>query len=115
MFATAIILQYIVSGVYWIELRLRILPLSWMAIGLLLAGGAGAIGALANEPFLSSRVWHGRLPGIGEIHLSSVLMFDLGVYLVVVGATVLMLIAIAHQSLRSHSREYQAGEVARWK
>ena len=115
VFATAIILQYIVSGVYWIELRLRILPLSWMAIGLLLAGGAGAIGALANEPFLSSRVWHGRLPGIGEIHLSSVLMFDLGVYLVVVGATVLMLIAIAHQSLRSHSREYQAGEVARWK
>ena len=28
VFATAIILQYIVSGVYWIELRLRILPLS---------------------------------------------------------------------------------------
>ena len=28
VFATAIILQYIVSGVVWVELRLRILPLS---------------------------------------------------------------------------------------
>ena len=29
-----------------------------------------------------------------------VLLFDLGVYMLVVGATVLMLVAIAHQSLR---------------
>ena len=116
VFATAIILQYIVSGVVLVEARLRILPLSWMAIGLLFAGGAGVAGALLNEPFLSSQVWHGHLPGVGDIHLSSVLVFDIGVYLAVVGATVLMLIAIAHQSLRRYSREQQAGEVAaRWK
>ena len=30
---------------------------------------------------------------------------DLGVYLLVVGATVLMLVAIAHQSLRSQPRK----------
>jgi multicomponent K+:H+ antiporter subunit A len=35
------------------------------------------------------------------LHLSSVLAFDLGVYMLVVGATMLMLIALAHQSLRS--------------
>jgi len=29
-----------------------------------------------------------------------VLLFDIGVYMVVVGATVLMLVAIGHQSLR---------------
>ena len=115
VFATAIILQYIVSGVVWVELRLRILPLSWMALGLLCAGAAGIAGALAGEPFLSSQTWHGEVPGIGQIHLSSVLVFDMGVYLVVVGATVLMLIAIAHQSLRRHSREHQASEVVRWK
>ncbi len=38
---------------------------------------------------------------LGAIHLSSVLLFDLGVYLLVIGATVLMLVALAHQSLRS--------------
>jgi multicomponent K+:H+ antiporter subunit C len=43
------------------------------------------------------------LPLIGELHLSSVLLFDLGVYMLVVGATVLMLVAIAHQSLRART------------
>ncbi len=112
VFATAIILQYIVSGVNWIEARLRILPVNWMAIGLLGAGAAGIGAALAGEPFLSSQAWHGSVPWLGEVHLSSVLVFDVGVYLVVVGATVLMLIAIAHQSLRSHSRESQSAEGA---
>ena len=41
------------------------------------------------------------MPLIGAVHLSSVLVFDLGVYMLVVGATMLMLIALAHQSLRS--------------
>jgi multicomponent K+:H+ antiporter subunit A len=35
------------------------------------------------------------------VHLASVLQFDIGVYLVVVGATSLMLVALAHQSFRS--------------
>jgi multicomponent K+:H+ antiporter subunit A len=30
------------------------------------------------------------------------MLFDMGVFALVVGATVLMLIAIAHQSMRSH-------------
>jgi multicomponent K+:H+ antiporter subunit A len=47
---------------------------------------------------------------LGEIHLSSVLVFDLGVYMVVVGGTVLMLVAIAHQSLRRARKPLQAGE-----
>jgi multicomponent K+:H+ antiporter subunit A len=38
---------------------------------------------------------------LGPIHLSSVLLFDLGVYMLVIGATLLMLVVLAHQSLRS--------------
>ena len=34
--------------------------------------------------------------------MASALLFDLGVFALVVGATVLMLIALAHQSVRSH-------------
>jgi multicomponent K+:H+ antiporter subunit A len=41
---------------------------------------------------------------LGTLHLSTVLLFDIGVYMVVIGATVLMLIAIAHQSLRQPRR-----------
>ncbi len=107
--ATAVILQYIVGGTLWVESRLRIHPLYWIAIGLLLAAVAGIGGALAGTPFLTSQAWHGMLPLVGEVHLSSVLLFDLGVYMLVVGATVLMLVAIAHQSLRSHHHKAATG------
>ena len=56
----------------------------------------------AATPFLSSHSVVLSLPLLGELPLSSVLLFDLGVYMLVFGGTVLMLIAIAHQSLRIH-------------
>ena len=107
--ATAVILQYIVGGTVWVESHLRIHPLYWIAIGLLSAATAGAAAWVSGEPFLSSQAWHGDIPLLGELHLSSVLLFDLGVYMLVVGSTVLMLVAIAHQSLRSHHRKSASG------
>jgi multicomponent K+:H+ antiporter subunit A len=109
MLATAVILQYLVGGTLWVESHLRIHPIYWMAFGLLGALFAGAGAWLAGTPFLTSQAWHGSLPLIGELHLSTVLLFDLGVYMVVVGATILMLVAIAHQSLRSHPRKPTSG------
>ena len=85
----------------WVESHLRIHPLVWIASGLFCAAAAGVVAVLMDAPFLTSQAWHGELPLFGEVHLSSVLLFDLGVYMLVLGATVLMLIAIAHQSLRS--------------
>jgi multicomponent K+:H+ antiporter subunit A len=98
--ATAILVQYKTSGVLWVESRLRIHPQSWIGLGLLAAGLTGVWAWLAAEPFLTNLAWHPHLPLFGEVHLASVLVFDLGVYMVVVGGTVLMLVAIAHQSLR---------------
>ena len=40
------------------------------------------------------------LPLLGELPLATAMAFDLGVFCVVVGATSLMLVALAHQSLR---------------
>ena len=48
-----------------------------------------------------------------RLHLSSVLLFDLGVYMVVVGGTMLMLIALAHQSLRSGRASCRVDAVTR--
>jgi multicomponent K+:H+ antiporter subunit A len=39
---------------------------------------------------------------LGDIHIASALFFDVGVYTVVVGSTLLILTALAHQSVRSH-------------
>jgi multicomponent K+:H+ antiporter subunit A len=105
--ATGFIVQYMVSGTLWIESRMRVHPQYAIGVGLLCAGGAGIAAWLASRNFLSNLTWHGTLPLIGELHLSSTLLFDLGVYLLVVGATTLMLIALAHQSLRSQRRQVE--------
>jgi multicomponent K+:H+ antiporter subunit A len=102
--ATAFIVQYMVSGTLWIESRMRIHPQYSIALGLLCAGGAGVLAWLRSSNFLTSLELHATLPWIGELHLSSTLLFDLGVYLLVVGAATLILIALAHQSLRSYRR-----------
>ena len=100
IFATAIILQNMVGGVIWVEARPRIHPQYWIACGLLAAGIAAIMVWIVGKPFLASLTWDPVLPVIGAVHLSSVLLFDLGVYMLVIGATVLMLVALAHQSLR---------------
>jgi multicomponent K+:H+ antiporter subunit A len=53
-------------------------------------------------PFLTSYFQYTEIPLIGKVPTASALLFDLGVFSLVVGATVLMLIALAHQSVRSH-------------
>ena len=40
------------------------------------------------------------MPVLGELDLPSAFLFDLGVFSLVVGATGLLLIALAHQSVR---------------
>jgi multicomponent K+:H+ antiporter subunit A len=100
--AVAFILQYMARGTAWVEARLRVLPVRWMGTGLLLAVGVGAAAWLFDRPFLSSSFSYVEIPLIGAVPLATALLFDLGVFALVVGATVLMLIAIAHQSVRSH-------------
>ena len=109
--AIGFLLQYLASGTRWVESHLRILPLRWMGLGLLLAALTGTGSWLFGFPFLTSYATHLEIPMIGTIPITTALFFDLGVLLLVVGATALMLIAIAHQSIRSH--RVQASESAK--
>ncbi len=102
VFSLALVLQYMVSGTTWVEARLPLKPERWIATGLLLALATGLGSIVFGYPFLTSHMAHLTLPVIGEIHIASALFFDTGVALLVIGATLLMLTAIAHQSVRSH-------------
>ncbi len=106
--ATAFIVQYLVGGALWVESRMRIHPQYWMATGLLAASAAGAGAWLASRAFLTNLSWDLHLPLLGDLHLSTVLLFDVGVYALVIGATTLILVALAHQSLRSHRTAAEA-------
>jgi multicomponent K+:H+ antiporter subunit A len=96
----ALILQYMAGGARWIEARLRILPISWIGLGLLCAAFTGMGAWLFDHPFLTSHFRYLDLPVIGQMPAATALLFDLGVFAVVVGSTVLILIALAHQSVR---------------
>ncbi|WP_348532453.1 monovalent cation/H+ antiporter subunit A [Rhizobium sp. 18065] len=96
----AFLLQYLAGGTRWAEDRIRILPLRWMGAGLLTAVTTG-IGAWAmGYPFLTSHFRYIEVPLVGKVPAASALLFDLGVFMLVVGSTVLILVALAHQSIR---------------
>jgi multicomponent K+:H+ antiporter subunit A len=94
------LLQYLAGGTRWAEDRIRILPLRWMGVGLLTASAAGAGAWLFGYPFLTSHFRYVEIPFIGPAPAATAMLFDLGVFTVVVGSTVLILVALAHQSIR---------------
>ncbi len=96
----AFLLQYLAHDVRWVESRLTVLPIRWMGLGLLIAGVTGLGAFVFGYPFLTAHAQYVALPLIGAVPAATALIFDTGVFALVVGATVLMLIAIAHQSLR---------------
>ena len=70
-------------------------------------GGAPSPSASVAAPVNDSR----ELPILGRVPLASAVVFDLGVVVLVVGATVLTLVALAHQSLRKPKhRDAEEGE-----
>ncbi|WP_404296158.1 monovalent cation/H+ antiporter subunit A [Halomonas sp.] len=90
--AVALILQYMARGHDWTRERL---PISYPVVavsGLAIAVATGMASWLFGYPFLTSTFGHFYIPLIGEIELASAMLFDLGVYLAVVGATLMILI-----------------------
>jgi multicomponent K+:H+ antiporter subunit A len=100
--SVALLLQYIVSGTQWVEAHLRLRPRHWIGTGLLVAIATGAGSWVFGYPFMTTHTAHLDLPLVGEIHVASALFFDIGVFTLVVGATILILTALAHQSVRAH-------------
>ncbi|MGE0801005.1 MAG: monovalent cation/H+ antiporter subunit A [Lautropia sp.] len=104
------LLQYLVAGTQWVEAHMKLRPPRWMAVGLLLAAVTGGGSVLLGYPFLTTHTAHFTLPLFGEAHLPSAMFFDLGIFAVVVGATLLILTALAHQSIRRTRNPSAAGE-----
>jgi multicomponent K+:H+ antiporter subunit A len=96
-----ILLLYMAGGTRWVEARLNIQPIRWISFGLLSAVLTGAGAIIFGHSFLKTYFNYLTIPLIGDIPIASALIFDIGVFSVVVGTTVLILIAIAHQSIRS--------------
>ncbi|MDO5372977.1 MAG: Na+/H+ antiporter subunit A [Corynebacterium glutamicum] len=69
---------------------------------------------LLGEPPLTSHIWDLTLPLIGEIHIASALIFDFGVYLIVIGLTMHILNSLGGQLDRDEEmRKQRARDRAR--
>ncbi|WP_192035243.1 monovalent cation/H+ antiporter subunit A [Halomonas sp. YLGW01] len=89
--AVALILLYMARGVDWAQQRLNF-PYQPVAIaGVAIATLTGLGSWLFGHPFLTSAFGHFHLPLVGDFELATAMLFDLGVYLAVVGATLMIL------------------------
>ncbi|WP_223424037.1 monovalent cation/H+ antiporter subunit A [Alcanivorax limicola] len=89
--AVALILQFVGNGVNWTQERLHMRYHPVLASGLLLALATGVGSWVFGYPFLTSAHTHVHVPLIGDVELATAMLFDLGVYLVVVSATLLII------------------------
>lgn len=74
---------------------IRFSPHDIFGLGLLLALVAGMMGLVAGYPFLTALWWMPEVPFFGEIKLSTPLIFDVGVYLTVIGSVLAIVLALA--------------------
>jgi multisubunit Na+/H+ antiporter MnhB subunit len=81
--ASAFLIFALARGTEEARRLLRVGPVFYLGVGILAATASGLFGLLAGHPFLTGQ-WWGAVPGLGKI--GTVLIFDIGVYLVVFGA-----------------------------
>jgi multicomponent K+:H+ antiporter subunit A len=100
--AIGLTLQYVAHGQRWMATRSGGEFRALAAWGLLIAAATGVASWWFGAPFLTSTYDYPWLPWVGGVPMASASAFDLGVYLVVVGATMVMLLSIARLSRRAH-------------
>ena len=93
--ACGIALHGIAHGIPAARRLLRVTPQTLIGLGLLAAALSGFVGVFEGQPFMTG-LWGGSVPTLvaGELKFGTPLLFDTGVYLVVVGVAVLMIFSM---------------------
>jgi len=92
--AVALITQYLANGIQWTQTRMSTRLPPMIGIGLLLATATGLASWVFGYPFLTTTFSHVHWPLVGEFEVASAMMFDLGVFMVVVGVTLVILLRL---------------------
>lgn len=91
MAGAAFTLRYVAGGIDELRSAARLRPTTVLGAGLLLAAATAGIPLLAGGELLEQDEWRAELPLLGSAKTTSALVFDAGVYLVVVGLILLLL------------------------
>jgi multicomponent K+:H+ antiporter subunit A len=102
--AIAFLMQYMASGFEWAAMRQRVPYHALIGWGVLIATLTGVGSWLADRPFLTSNYGYFKLPFIEEFELATAALFDLGVFLCVLGAVMLALESLSRLAHRRGER-----------
>lgn len=94
MTSAALVLMAVAFGMDTVR---KVLPVNYRLItgvGLLIAIVTASGSFIFNAPFLSHAFGHFQLPILGDTELATAVLFDLGVYLAVVGVTMNIILSI---------------------
>ena len=83
--ASALAIFGIACGVAAVRRAIIVHPMSLAGFGLFISALSGVVSLFTNQPFMTSQWWQLDLFTV-HVKLSTPLIFDIGVYLVVVGA-----------------------------
>lgn len=83
--SAALLLVFLAFGARGLKRALPLDPEALTGIGLAAAILAGIIGLLFNDTFLTYTYASAELPLIGDVKISTLLLFDVGVYVLVIG------------------------------
>jgi multicomponent Na+:H+ antiporter subunit A len=87
----AFCLLFVAGGEPGVQRVLKVPATTFLGLGMLCSVGTGMVSLVLGNEFLESALWKADLPVLGEVKASSVLFFDIGVYLVVLGMVLLIL------------------------
>ncbi len=112
--ALALIIQYMALGQDHAEQLLKAksgrLYEIWIGTGLVIAGLTGLGAWFWGRPFLTSAHFYVSPPILGEMHLATAALFDVGVYITVVGATMLLISVLGDSRHSSMSGPIPKGD-----
>jgi multicomponent K+:H+ antiporter subunit A len=101
----AVVMQYMASGFSWASARLKYPYHGVIGAGVLVAGLTGIGSWFVGKPFLTSDFTYVRIPPFYKFELATAALFDLGVFLAVVGAVMLSLESFSRLARRADSAE----------
>lgn len=81
----ALVVRYLAGGRYELAEAAPVDAGFLLGTGLMISVGTGLGGLVLGSDVLDSAVFHTRLPLFGEVHVPSSVLFDFGVYLLVLG------------------------------
>ncbi|WP_187428398.1 NAD(P)H-quinone oxidoreductase subunit 2, chloroplastic [Roseobacter fucihabitans] len=100
-----VVMQYMASGFSWASARLRYPYHGVIGAGVLAAGLTGIGSWFVGKPFLTSDFTYVRIPPFEKFELATAALFDVGVFLAVVGAVMLSLESFSRLARRAHVPE----------